>query len=705
MEAKKYVLEVSDAPSQTKINYAAELNEPQLRVVLDGEGACLVLAGAGSGKTRTLVYRVAYLLERGVPPDRILLVTFTNKAAREMLERVQSLLGSQPRGLWGGTFHSVANRVLRMYGKHLGYTPDFGILDADDSKRLIKQIFAEQGIRKDKYFPKPDVVYGMISFAKNSRKPIADLLSESYPYLAADIVRPIENIAQAYEDKKREGNVMDFDDLLINWLKLMVEVPEIGQRLAQQFEYVLVDEFQDTNVIQASLVHALAEPQRNILVVGDDAQSIYSFRAATVENILSFQKHFPGARVFKLEMNYRSSPEILQLANQSIRNNRHQFDKTLQSHRPAGEKPALIPVRDQQQQAAVIVQRAMELRQKGVSLDEMAVLFRSSFQIIELELQLGRSGIPYLVRGGLRFFEQAHIKDVLAYLKVLQNPLDELSWRRAMSLYPGVGPSTANKIWAGLRAAQDFGPMIDMLSVMPAPGRAKPSLERLARTLGQLRDFREDPSQAIRHVLEQGYQMYVEQSFDDPRERVEDLLQLAIFAGNYKSLSDFLAEASLTEGFKGDKGGAAADEAGEKLVLSTIHQAKGLEWDAVFCLGCAEGQFPHYRVADKPREMEEERRLFYVAVTRARQHLHLLYPIMSRSATQGQIINRPSIFLREVDESLFEPWEVTEAPYGGVRLRAAAGSTGDSEMVYVSDDEDFEQEKKKGSIIDMLRGI
>ena len=703
MDVKPYVLE-TPPPSQMKIDYAAELNPEQWQVVTEGEGPCLVLAGAGSGKTRTLVYRVAYLLERGVPPDRILLVTFTNKAAKEMMERVQTLLGSAPRGLWGGTFHSVANRILRQYAKTIGYTNDFGILDMDDSKRLISQVYQEMGIRKDKYFPKADVLQNLISYSKNSRRTLSDLLGDGYRHIADDLLPQLEKIAAEYERKKREANVMDFDDLLINWLELMLT--DTGRRLAEQFQYVLVDEFQDTNIIQANLVRALAEPQKNILVVGDDAQSIYSFRAATVDNILSFQETFPGARIFKLDVNYRSTPEILKLANESIRHNRFQYEKQLRTPQAAGDKPSLIPVRDQQQQAAVICQRAMELRQQGMSLDEMAVLFRSAYQIIELELQLGRAGIPYLVRGGLRFFEQMHIKDVLAHLKLMQNPVDEVSWRRVLGLYPGIGPSTANKVWAVLRQSDGLGGMIEMLATMPAPGKGKDSLQRVSLLLSRLRDYSTDIPQAIRYILEQGYQVYVEQSFEDPRERMEDLMQLAIFSGNYKKLEDFLAEASLSEGFKGDKGGkAAAGDAGERLVLSTIHQAKGLEWEAVFCLGCAEGQFPHYRVAEKPKEMEEERRLFYVAVTRAKKHLHLLYPIMSRSASAGQVINRPSVFLREVDQDLFETWEVNEAPYGGVRLRAAVGSTGDGEMVYVSEDEDYEQEKKKGNILDMLRGI
>lgn len=711
MADKVYDLQTSVPSSSFRIDYPKELNDTQWNVVRDGEGPCLVLAGAGSGKTRTLVYRVAYLLERGVRPDRILLVTFTNKASREMMQRVEALLGSQPRGLWGGTFHSVANRVLRQYAKALGYTNEFGILDSDDSKKLLVQIYKELGIRKDKYFPKSSLMHTIISFAKNSQKTISDVVAQNYDYLQSDIMPMLEQVAALYEQKKQESNVMDFDDLLINWLRLLRDIPEIGKPFAAQFEYVLVDEFQDTNIVQAEIVRHLSQPQNNVLVVGDDAQSIYSFRAATVDNILSFQSHYPNARVFKLQKNYRSTPEILQLANQSIRHNQFQYDKQLESYAKPGEKPALIPARDQQQQAEIIAQRVLELRNKGISLEEMAVLFRSSYQIIELELQLGRRGIPYQVRGGLRFFEQAHIKDVLAHLKILVNAQDEVSWRRVLGLHDGIGPGTSTKIWARLKEYDMLPPMLETLRDMPSSGKVRASLERLHRNLMGLYDKQGQVSEAIRHVLEQGYQVYLEKSFDDPKERWEDLQQLAIFSSQYKDLNEFLAEASLSEGFKVEVG--REDDGGphERLVLSTIHQAKGLEWEAVFCLGLADGQFPHYRVADKPREMEEERRLFYVTVTRAKRHLHLVYPIMSRSAASGQVINRPSIFLREVDEDLFETWQVNESPYGNKLAFKNVGAADHSEQtdtVYISEDEEYEQEQKqqkKGSILDIMRGI
>lgn len=698
--------ELFQSPSQAnfKIDYDNELNEEQLRVVKTGDGPTLVLAGAGSGKTRTLVYRVAYLLEKGVKPENILLVTFTNKAAREMMERAEALLGHKPKGLWGGTFHSVGNRILRQYADRIGYTNQFGILDSDDQNKLIAQIHKELSIPKESYIPKKKVIKAIISFAKNSQETIPEIVEKQYSYLIPEVIPYIERIAEAYEAKKKAANVMDFDDLLSNWLKLLQEHPELAERICGQFQYVMVDEFQDTNTVQAKLVQILAYPQRNLLVVGDDAQSIYSFRAATVENILSFQKMYPEAIMHKLQQNYRSTPEILKLANQSIRQNQFQYEKELLPVHKAYRKPILVPTRDSQQQAEVICQRALEMRDKGVSLDQMCVLFRSSFQIIELELELNKRGIPYLVRGGLRFFEQAHIKDVLAYLQVIQNPQNEIAWRRIFGMYDGVGPATATKAWRKMNEDQYGGTLAGMLSAIgeiPGRGKAVASFGRLQRLMFKLMEIQKQKiGTIITTVLEQGYQVYLESAYDDAKDRLEDLAQLAIFAGNYGSLDEFLAEASLSEGFKGEKSGASEPEPEEQLLLSTIHQAKGLEWDIVFAMGLAEGQFPHYRIADDPKQMEEERRLFYVTVTRPRKELYLLYPIMSRSYQQGDIINRPSIFIREVDEDLFETWQVSEISADPV----VALKSKDDRFEYI-DEGDDSPDNEGSSIFDMIRGI
>ena len=696
MEKTVYQLNKSASPADFRIPYAAELNQSQLDVVQHGGGPCLVLAGAGSGKTRTLVYRVAYLLEKGVRPEQILLVTFTNKAAREMMERVQSLLGNAPKGLWGGTFHSVANRLLRKHANLIGFDPNFSIIDSDDSQKLVSQIQKELGIGKQSYIPKTKVIHGIISFSKNSQKSIDEVVREKYAYLLPEAIPVMARIAETYEAKKRQSNVMDFDDLLANWLKLLET--EAGARISEPFQYVLVDEFQDTNTVQGKIVQRMAEPQRNILVVGDDAQSIYSFRAASVENILSFQQVYPEAKLFKLEVNYRSTPPILRLANASIRQNQFQYEKQLQTDKAQGKKPILIPARDSGQQAEIIAQRILELRDGGVAMDEMAVLFRSSYQIIELELELNRRGIPYVVRGGLRFFEQAHIKDVLAPVSLVLNPRDEISWRRLVGLYEGVGPATASRIWDKVKEYDTLISMISALAEMSANGKTQASLGRIQRLLLKLIEIdKKKIAELIHAVLEQGYQHYLEQTYDDARDRLEDLHQMALFSTNYSSLDEFLSEASLSEGFRGERATAQEQEPEEILVLSTIHQAKGLEWEAVFALGLAEGMFPHYRVLEKPKEMEEERRLFYVTVTRAKEHLYLLYPILSRSYGAGDKINRPSVFLREVDNDLFDTWEINE-----VSTHPVVALKKNEDYEYVDDNDD---RPSGGSILDIINAI
>lgn len=704
MEENSYQLRSTPQSTNFKIDYENELNAEQLAVVKTGDGPTLVLAGAGSGKTRTLVYRVAYLLEKGVDPERILLVTFTNKAAKEMMERTEQLLGRRPKGLWGGTFHSVANRLLRKYADKLGYNNNFGILDSDDQDKLFGQVQKELSVPKESYFPKKRVVKAIISFAKNSQEPIKSVVDKSYSYLLPEVVPILENIAAAYEAKKKASNVMDFDDLLVNWLKLLQNHQDVAQKVCSQFEYVLVDEFQDTNTVQAKLVQFLSHPQRNILVVGDDAQSIYSFRAATVENILSFQKLYPNAIMHKLQMNYRSTPEILNLANQSIRNNKFQFKKELKAHHPKFRKPILVPTRDAQQQAEVICQRVLELRNKSVPLDDMCVLFRSSFQIIELELELNKRGIPYTVRGGPRFFEQAHIKDVLAYLQVLHNPLNEIAWRRIFSAYQGIGQVTATKAWKQMKDKESLAQMLSAIGEIGGRGKAAASFARLQRLFFKLMELQSTKiGLIITTILEQGYQVHLEQTYDDARDRLEDLNQLAIFSSNYETLDEFLAEASLSEGFKGEKaGGKTEDEAEEHLLLSTIHQAKGLEWDVVFAMGLAEGQFPHYKVADKPKEIEEERRLFYVTVTRPRKELYLLYPVTSRSYQSGEIINRPSLFIREVDEDLFDTWqvsEITDEPTIALKSQSERMT-----MEYIDEGGDS-ADNEGSSIFDMIKNI
>lgn len=649
-------------PANFKIDYQAELNKEQLDAVLHGDGPCLVLAGAGSGKTRTLVYRVAYLIEKGVDPKNILLVTFTNKASHEMLNRVEVLLKCQPKGLWGGTFHHIGNALLRHYAKFLGYDSKFNILDSEDSKTMIKAVMGDMGLNfKEKYFPKPDVIRGVISFCANSQKSVKEVFEIKYRYLDPKLIPIIESIYKEYQAKKFKSQVMDFDDLLTNWLKLLQEYPDVKKKLASQFKYILVDEYQDTNRIQSEIIYELASVHDNVLVVGDDCQSIYSFRAADISNILSFPERMPETKVYKLETNYRSSPEILALANQCIANNLNQYQKDLHSLRDKMTRPALVSVQDDKQQAEFVCQRILELQEEGGSLNDVAILFRSSFQVMEMELALNKKSIPYQMRGGIRFFEQAHIKDVVAYLKVFSNLHDELSWKRILLLYEGIGMVNAGKIWQEISQVSDIKRAISILPNLTFSEKVSRSLEKIKSLfeilLKQEKDF---IATAIRQILKAEYEVYIKNNYDNAKDRLEDLMQLSNFALSYDKLEDFLADVTLSEGFRGEQIEGYKDGPDESIVLSTIHQAKGLEWKYVFVIGLVEGQFPHYKVYDHPEELEEERRLFYVAVTRAKDELYLTYPIFSFSFTTGENINKRSTFLSEIDDSLFEVWQVED---------------------------------------------
>ncbi|MCG3176024.1 MAG: ATP-dependent DNA helicase PcrA [Candidatus Omnitrophica bacterium] len=665
--ARKYVLRTGALPFTSSIDYARELNEQQHAVVTGADGPCLVLAGAGSGKTRTLIFRVAYLLEKGVRPEEILLVTFTNKAAREMQSRVESLLQGRAKGLWCGTFHHIGNRLLRMYGKAIGLPDDFGILDEEDSRDLVKAcVKASVRTVADAKFPKPSVVQSVLSFAINAQRPVADVVLKHYPYLAS-FIPDLERVGSAYKERKLRSNNLDYDDLLVRWIELMDKAPDIRERLTRQFRYCMVDEYQDTNVLQHRLIRLLSSGHGNVLVVGDDAQSIYSFRAAEIKNILDFPGDYAGARIFKMEHNYRSTRQILDLANHSIANNARQFPKTLKSHKEDGPLPQLVRVRDPRQEALFVAQRIIELhRESGYPLSEIAVLFRAHYLAAQLELELAKRGVPYLVRGGIRFFEQAHVKDVLAYLRLLANPSDEIAWSRALMLHPGIGAGYADRIYDLYRetggalqavAADDFGSKL--------PTRVKDGLASFKRVLRALlrADLQDHPDLLTEQVLENGYNKHVLLNFDNAQDRLEDLRQLVNFAHTYGTLKEFLADATLREGFKGETlaAGAAAEEPDDQLVLSTIHQAKGLEWRAVFVIGLAEGQFPHAKAMDSEEQIEEERRLFYVAATRAKDELFLMHPMTRFDFNAGTVINRPSPFVAELPEGVYDEVEIEES--------------------------------------------
>jgi DNA helicase II / ATP-dependent DNA helicase PcrA len=668
--ARKFIIK-SDTPRASLINYREALNEEQRAVAGAGAGPILVIAGAGSGKTRTVTYRVARLIEAGVAPGRIMLVTFTNRAAREMLGRVESLLGQDVRRVWGGTFHSIANRVLRRHAVSLGYENNYSILDSEDAKDLIDACVDEAAIdTRARRFPKGEVLADMFSFATNTDTPLEQIIAAKYPHFEP-LTQQINRVDRLYQSRKLERNAMDYDDLLVNWKRLMVEKPDVAAIYQDQFHSVLVDEYQDTNTLQAEIVDLVAEKHRNLMVVGDDAQSIFGWRGANFANIYQFKDRYPDAQVFRLETNYRSTPEILMLANASVANNRKQFPKNLQPVRSSRDfQPALIPARDAEQQAAFVAARVLELRDQNTPLDEIAVLYRSHFHALELQLELTRRGIPYEVRSGVRFFEQAHIKDVTAYLRLIVNPRDETAWKRVLKLIPKVGNATASRVWERLACAPEPLALVRAGEFAgDLPKGAATGWREFAELINTLTapETIHNPAKQIEMVLERGYIEYLQANYENAEAREEDLRQLAKFAERFETTDAFLSELALinTERFAPPRAPTGEDvvmggDGDERLTLSSIHQAKGLEWRVVFLIWAADGRFPSARSLRDAEGEEEERRLFYVALTRAKDELYVCYPLIENDRARQTVLQRPSRFITEIPRALFEIWSVDE---------------------------------------------
>ncbi len=644
---KEFILKGS-SDRNFSIDYKKELNEQQLEIVLSSDGPSLVLAGAGSGKTRTITYRVAYLLENGIEPENILLLTFTNKAAKEMIERIESLLGFYPKGLWSGTFHSIANRILRRYGSAIGFEPNFSILDRNDSKDLISLCLKDTGIdRKSRRFPSSATLQEIISFQKNKHISINQALEIKNPKQLQNL-SDIETVAVKYQATKKQQNAMDFDDMLLYFLTLLEQKPEIKDLLSRQFKYVLVDEFQDTNVIQAEIVKLLSSYHKNLLVVGDDAQSIYSFRAADIGNILNFPDKNNSTKVFHLTKNYRSTPEILDIANAVISKNKSQFKKELSALQRSGDKPCLIPAANTNQEAQYITEQILELNDE-CNLSDIAVLFRAAFHSQALEFELMKQDIPYDYRGGMRFFERSHIKDVVSHLRIIENVKDVMAWIRSLTIHAGIGLVTAGKI---AEHCGKFKSVKDAIDSNPKLG--KKAQFGWNSALGIWRDLLsvpKSPSTYVRALASnKEYLAYLENEFPNYRDRLDDLEQFAVFADGYNDMRTFLDDVSLTEEY-----GASRKRVGsqneDRLVLSTIHQAKGLEWDAVFVMKLNEGSFPHNKVLSEDGGLEEERRLFYVAVTRAKRKLFMSYPLVA--GFKHEDLQSPSLFVEEMPSELY----------------------------------------------------
>ncbi len=661
--SREYMLQRAPSAATISIDYAAELNEQQYAAVTAPPGPLLVIAGAGSGKTRTLTYRVAYLLENGVDPRNILLLTFTNKAARQMLDRVANLLPVDASGLWGGTFHSIGNRMLRRHGSALGYSSGFTIMDREDQKDLLNAVVASSGIDpREIRFPKGDVLADIFSFVVNTERPIEELLAEKFPYFLP-LLEQIKEVHARYEKRKKSTNSLDFDDLLEKTLRMLKEHEEIAAFYRRQFQFILVDEYQDTNKIQADLIDLLAAEHQNVMVVGDDAQSIYSWRGANFQNILAFPRRYPKAQVFKIELNYRSVPEILQVANAAISANVQQFRKHLSAVRLTNSfRPAVVAVNDGGEQAQFVAQRILELRDEGIDLNEIAVLYRAHYHAVELQLELSRRGIPYQITSGIRFFEQAHIKDVAAFIRFVANPRDEVAFKRMVRLLPGIGGKSAENLWSGWEKSLGATPGYNFgerLLALPVPARAKKSWQQLADTLDEIAPQGEpkQPTEMIMSIVEAIYDDYAKANFANYELRKEDLTQLAGFARQFKDANEFLSQLALISNVDAEPAVTQGSEQ-EAVNLSSVHQAKGLEFHSVFVIWLTDGMFPSSRSLETREAIEEERRLFYVAVTRAKDELYLTYPHMRLNAGYGDMFQRPSRFLKEIPTTLVEDWNV-----------------------------------------------
>ena len=651
------------------IDFRAELNDEQYEAVTAEPGAALVLAGAGSGKTRTLTYRVAYLRYKGVKPYEILLLTFTNKSANEMLERVENLTGIGKKQLWGGTFHSIAQRILRIHGEAVGLGRNYTILDEGEAESLLKNAIntVDPKFIKGKNNPKPRVVHNLISYARNTCRDVYDEAKDRYPLLQG-VVDTITDAFKVYQKTKLKQQVVDYDDLLEYALKLLSENDEVREKYKGTFRHLMVDEWQDTNPLQLefqdtnrsqSQIVDLLGINHQIMAVGDDAQCIYTWRGANFDNIMRFTERHPGAVVHKIETNYRSTPQILEFANAVLASqpSGKGYSKILRAVRSAGEKPYFTPIMDARNQASFIIQRIEGLIDEGRALSDVAILYRAHYQAMDLQMELTRRGIDYQITSGVRFFEQAHIRDFTAQLRFASNPADVSSFIRFVSLLPKVGPKTAERIHAFTKdlAQKQTKNFCDVLTsdevLKKVPGDAKEEWPSLAETIKELSHAlaSEKPEDVVQIGLDGWYGDYIKEVYPNWVERADDLQSLVSFASRFETMEELLAQFVLLASETNDR---SPGERRDCLRLTTIHQAKGLEFPVVFIIGLADGLFPLKRTIDDG-DLEEERRLFYVAVTRAMEELYLTYPMLNQ---QGSTVLRmnPSRFIREIDTSHYE---------------------------------------------------
>lgn len=642
------------------IDFKNELNPEQCAAATSDGGPMLVLAAAGTGKTRTLVHRVAYLIEKGVPAERILLLTFTNRAAREMTERAEKLIGTGVGGMWSGTFHSICAKFLRRYGSFLGYKPGFTIIDEDDQKKLMGQIVKEVAGKGVKDFVKKEFILKLISDAANREKDFKTLVEVQQSKVALDVEKVIR-CGELYAERKRELGAMDFDDLLVNGLRLLREVESVRNALQDHFLHVLVDEYQDTNSLQAQFTDILAAKNRNLMVVGDDFQCIYTWRGAQFENIMEFPNRWEGCRILKLERNYRSMSPILDVANVVMKDVQHQFEKTLRPFRKgAGFQPQLYRMWDAHAQAELILKLVEHLRGQGFQYKDIAILYRSHFSSIDIQLALTRARLPFRITSGVGVFEQLHVKDVLSFLRLLLNPHDELSFFRLVGMLPGVGEASLKKCWVKLGRSFDPGSGMDRMSLdSMLPPKAKAGWEGMQKAFAgapQHLSLGED-GKLIEDFVHYFYGDHLRRQFDeeDAAGRLEDLVELQSQIASYQTgLRGFLEEVALMTNLDAqNKAALPADH----MLLSTIHQSKGMEWPVVILPWLVDTIFPSARSVEDGN-LDEERRLFYVAVTRAKDRLYLSVPRSKKTSDGGMCPAEPSQFVREIPPEMYNEHEV-----------------------------------------------
>ena len=658
--SRRFILRSDQHPSSEQrlsIDYRSALNEQQYAAATASGGPVLVIAGAGTGKTRTLVYRVAYLVETGVEPDQIVLLTFTRRAAREMLTRASTLLDGRCERVSGGTFHSFCLGILRRHAGKIGYPNNFNILDASDAADVLDVLRTSKGYNSmDKRFPRKKTLQSMFSAATNRSLPLAEILELKYPQFL-EFIEELTELRKAYGEYKRHHGLMDYDDLLLRTIELFESGEHVERQVSAGCRHVLVDEYQDTNRLQAELVRRFAAVHGNVMVVGDDAQSIYRFRGADFRNIFDFPQTFTGTKILKLEKNYRSNQPILDLANHLIQKASRKYEKTLHSDLEGGERPAVVPAPDDRYESRFVSQMILQLREQGIALNRMAVLFRSSFNSYDLEIELNRHNIPFVKYGGLKLSEAAHIKDAAAHLKVAENPMDAISWNRILQLLDGIGPKTAHDLVEWITTADD-DPFY--LEDRPFSPRYVDELKRLFAMLREIRGGDLPLTAQVEAVVSYYEPILKRKYFEDYPKRLQDLDHFVSLAGNFEQRGEFLTSMALDpiELTALDADPTEEDEA--PLILSTIHSAKGLEFQTVFIIHALDGVLPSGYALKDADAIDEELRLLYVAVTRAEENLFISYPILQYRRFQGRYMPEPSRFIQDVPERLLEEMQLVE---------------------------------------------